>query len=169
MKSNKKFYKKKGTLPQTTACRENRQQTEDGRERQTTPPHYFNRTVPTSTEPKRRKPVQPRRPPRASNQINSTGPTLHKAEPYTEGNYDPARQRKSQGPSTPKINRTRDECNKCVNTHTKTPPTNTTEKRKYHQMKDNIPREEKRHNTAKIKEYPRLTYYQHKGINPIKI
>jgi hypothetical protein len=41
--------------------------------------------------------------------------------------YDPARQRNSQGLSTPKINRTRDECNKWINTH-KSPPTNTTKK-----------------------------------------
>ncbi len=74
---------------------------------------------PPQQSPREEKPVQPRHPPQASNQINSTGPTLHKAEPHTEGKYDPARQRNSQGPRTPKINKTRDECNKCINTHTK--------------------------------------------------
>ncbi len=92
------------------------------------PPHYFNRTVPTTTEPKRRKPVQPRHPLQASTQINSTGPTLHTSEPYAEGKLDPARQRNPQGPSTPKINRPRDECNKWINTH-ETPPTNKKKKK----------------------------------------
>ncbi len=50
----------------------------------------------------KKKPVQPRHPPQASTQINSTGPTLHKAEPHTEENMtrparetprDPARQK----------------------------------------------------------------------------
>ncbi len=67
---------------------------------------------PPQQSPRKEKPVQPRHPPQASTQINSTRPTLHKAEPHTEGKYDPARQRNSQRPSTPKINRTRDECNK---------------------------------------------------------
>jgi hypothetical protein len=47
-------------------------------------PHYFNRTVPTSTEPKKRKLVQPRHPLHANTQINRTDPTLYKAEPHTE-------------------------------------------------------------------------------------
>ncbi len=97
---------------------------------------------PPQQSPREEKPVQPRRPPQASNQINSIGPTLHKAEPHTGRKYDPARQRNSQGPSTRKINRTRDECNRWINTH-ETPPTNKTKKRKYHQKKDNIQREEK--------------------------
>ncbi len=41
----------------------------------------------------RKKPVQPRHPPQASTQINSTGPALHTAEPHAEGKYDPARQK----------------------------------------------------------------------------
>ncbi len=67
---------------------------------------------PPQQNPREEKPIQPRHPPQASTQINSTGPTLHKAEPHTEGKYDPAHQRNSQGPSTPKINRTREECKK---------------------------------------------------------
>jgi hypothetical protein len=39
----------------------------------------------------------------------------------------------------------------------KTPPPITTRKRKSYQKKDNIQRKEKRYNTAKIKENPRLT------------
>jgi hypothetical protein len=53
-------------------------------------------------------------------QINCTGPTLHTAEPQYRRKYDPARQRNSQRPGTPKINRTRDECNKWINTHINT-------------------------------------------------
>ncbi len=101
------------------------------------PPHYFNRIVPTTTELKRRKPVQPRHPLQASTQINSTGPTLHTAEPHAEGKLDPARQRNPQGPSTPKINRTRDERNKGINTH-ETLPKNKTKTKK-------IPPEEKQY------------------------
>ena len=67
---------------------------------------------PPQQSPREEKPVQPRHPPQASTQINSTGPALHTAEPHAEGKYDPARQRNPQGPSTPKVNRTRDECNK---------------------------------------------------------
>ena len=55
-------------------------------------PHYFNRTVPTSTEPKK-KPVQPRHLLEANTQINCTGPTRHKAEPHTDRKFttQPAR------------------------------------------------------------------------------
>ncbi|MFO0006032.1 MAG: hypothetical protein ACK559_33400, partial [bacterium] len=60
-------------------------------------------TVPTTSEPKRRKTCTAPPPTPASTQINSTGPTLHTAEPHTEGKYDPARQRNPQGLSTPKI------------------------------------------------------------------
>jgi hypothetical protein len=104
----------------------------------------------------RRKPVQPRHPPQASTQINCTGPTLHTAEPHAERKYDPARQRNSQRPSTPKINKTRDECNKCINTHTK--------HRLQKQRKKKIPPEERpfskkknHHNTAIKKENPMLS------------
>jgi hypothetical protein len=92
---------------------------------------------PPQQSPREEKPVQPRHPPQASTQINCTGPTLHTAEPHAERKYDPARQRNSQEPSTPKINRTRHESNKWINTH-ETPPTNTTKKRKFHRKKTNI-------------------------------
>ncbi len=48
------------------------------------------------------KPVQPRHPPQASTQINSTRPALHTAEPHAEGKYDPARQKKPGDPARPK-------------------------------------------------------------------
>ncbi len=54
-----------------------------------------------SRSPKEEKPVQPRHPLQANTQINCTGPTLHIAEPHTDGKYDPARQRSSQE-SSPK-------------------------------------------------------------------
>ena len=60
---------------------------------------------PPQPSPREEKPVQPRHPPQASTQINSTGPTLHTAEPHAKQKHDPARQRNPQGPSTPKINR----------------------------------------------------------------
>ncbi len=66
------------------------------------PPHYFNRTVPTSTEPERRKTCTAPPPTQASTQINSTGPTLHTAEPHAEGKYDPARQKTPGDPARPK-------------------------------------------------------------------
>jgi hypothetical protein len=84
------------------------------------PPHIVSSVqYPPQQSPRKEKPVQSRHPSQASTQINSTGPTLHKAEPHTEGKYDPARQENSQGPSSSKINRTRDKRNKCINTHTK--------------------------------------------------
>ena len=71
------------------------------------PPHHFNRTAPTTTEPEKEKPVQSHHPPQESTQINCTGPALHAAEPHTKNLYDPARQRNSHGPSTPKVNKAR--------------------------------------------------------------
>ncbi len=63
----------------------------------------INRTVPTTAEPQRKKkPVQPRHPPQASTQINSTGPALHTAKPHAEGKYDPARQKTPGDPARPK-------------------------------------------------------------------
>ena len=57
---------------------------------------------PPQQSPRDEKPVQPRHPPQASTQINSTGPTLHTAEPHAERKYDPARQRNLQGLTRPK-------------------------------------------------------------------
>jgi hypothetical protein len=104
---------------------------------------------PPQQNPKEEKSVQSRHPPQATAQINCTGPTLHTAEPYALGKYDPARQRSSQGPSTPKINRTRDECNKWINTQTTAYKCN--EKRRSHQKKNNIQRKENRHKNCKNK------------------
>ncbi len=59
---------------------------------------------PLQQSQKRKKPVQSRQPLQASAQINCTGPALHTTESHTKI-YDPARQRNSHGPSTPKINR----------------------------------------------------------------
>jgi hypothetical protein len=61
--------------------------------------HYFNRTVPTSKEPKRKNPYKPRHPLQANTQINRTGPTLHIVEPHTEGKYNPARRKSSLNPA----------------------------------------------------------------------
>jgi hypothetical protein len=43
------------------------------------------------------------------------------------------------------------------------------EKRKSYQKKNKIQRKEKRHNTARIKENPMLTLYQHKNTHPVRI
>jgi hypothetical protein len=91
------------------------------------PPSFQSYRTHFNRDQKRKNHVQSRHPPQAGAQINCTGPTLHTAEPHTEEKYDPARQRNSQRPSTLKINRTRDECNKKINTH-KTPPTYTRKK-----------------------------------------
>ncbi len=133
------------------------------------PSHYFNRTVPITTEPQRRKkPVQPRHPPQANTQINSTGPTLHTAEPHAEGKYDPARQKNSQGPSTPKINRTRDECNKWINTY-ETPPTNKSKKKENPTRRKTTFKKKKRKSTIilqQLKKNPILAedYTSHQDI-----
>jgi hypothetical protein len=58
-----------------------------------------------------RKPVQSRHPIQAIPLINCTGPTLHTAESHRKI-YDPARQRNSHGPSTPKVNKERNKCDK---------------------------------------------------------
>ncbi len=78
----------------------------------TPPPTISIVPYPPQQSPEKKKPVQPRHPPQANTQVNSTGPTLHIAEPHAEGKNDPARQRNLRGPSTPKINRRRDERNK---------------------------------------------------------
>ncbi len=57
---------------------------------------------PPQQSPREGKPVQPRHPPQASTQINSTEPTLHTAEPHAEGKYDPARQKTPEDPAHPK-------------------------------------------------------------------
>jgi hypothetical protein len=102
-----------------------------------TPPLFQSYRTHHNRAQEKEKPIQPRRPPQANTQINSTGPTIHTAEPHAEGKYDPARQRNPQGPSTPKINRTRDERNKWINTH-ETPPTDKKKKKE-------IPPEEKQY------------------------
>ncbi len=111
---------------------------------------------PPQQSPEEKKTCTVSPPTQASAQINSTGPTLHKAESHTEGKYDPARQRNSQRPGTPKINKTKDECNKFINTHTKHRLQKHQKKRKSHQKTDNIQRKENQYKTAKIKENPRL-------------
>jgi hypothetical protein len=126
----KNYYKKKGALPQTTACQESRQKTEENNEKKNGPhpPTFQSYRTHHNRAQGKKKPVQPRHPPQASTQINCTGPTLHTAEPQAERKYDPAHQRNLQGTHTPKINKTRDECNKWINTH-KTPPANKTKKK----------------------------------------
>ncbi len=91
-KEKNNCYKKKGALPQTTTCQKSRQQTEESKERRTIPPTISIVPYPPQQSPREEKPVQPRHPPQASSQINSTGPTLHTAEPHTEENMTrPAR------------------------------------------------------------------------------
>ena len=101
-------------------------------EKQTTPPHYFNRTVPTSTEPKKKNPVQPRHLLQANTPINCTGPTRHIAEPHTDRKYTTQPARKVPTNPAPKVNRTRDENNKWTNTH-ETPPKYNKNKEKSHE------------------------------------
>ena len=66
-----------------------------------TPPLLYSYSTHHSKAPEK-KPVQPRHPTPASTQINSTGPTLHTAEPHAEGKYVPARQKTPGDPARPK-------------------------------------------------------------------
>ncbi len=58
-----------------------------------TPPTISIVPYPPQQSTREEKPVQLRHPPQANTQINSTGPTLHTAEPHAEEKYDPARQK----------------------------------------------------------------------------